>query len=72
MPPGTEVGLGPGHTVRWGPSSAAMERGTATSHFSADVDCGQTVAHLSYCQALVVPGIVSTDYQSRGNPENIM
>jgi len=30
MPLGREVGLGPGDTVRWGPSSA-MERGTAAA-----------------------------------------
>jgi len=47
------------HCVRWGPSSPT-ERGTATaSHFSALVYCGQTVAHLSYCWALVdIPNIV--------------
>ena len=48
MPLGTEVGLGPGDIVLDG-DSAPTERGTAASHFSAHVYCGQTVADLSYC-----------------------
>ena len=40
--------------VRWGHSSPPpCERGTAAPHFSADVYCGETVAHLSNCWALV-------------------
>ena len=35
------------HCVRWGPNSS--EIGTAAPLFSADVYCGQTVGHLSYC-----------------------
>ena len=40
------------HCSRWGPSSPT-ERGTAAPNFSADVYCGQTLAHLSNCWALV-------------------
>ena len=40
------------HCVRWRPSSPT-ERGTAAPHFSAHVYCGQTIAHLSNCWALV-------------------
>jgi len=40
------------HCVRCGPSSPT-ERGTTVPHFSAHVCCGQTVAHLSYCWAVV-------------------
>ena len=48
MPLGTEVGLGPGDIVLdWDP--APPERGHSSLHFSADVHCGQTVAHLSNC-----------------------
>jgi len=68
MPLGTEVGLGPQHCVRWRPSSSPTERGTAAPlHFSAHVYCGQTVAHLNSCWALV-----STSkrflYNISGNP----
>jgi len=38
------------HCVRWGPSSP--KKGT-DPQFSAHVYCGQTVAHLSYCWAVV-------------------
>ena len=38
------------HCVRWGPISP--KSGT-TPKFSVNVSCGQTVAHLSYCRALV-------------------
>jgi len=41
-----------GHCVRWGRSSPT-ERDTAPPHFSTHVYCGQTVAHLSNCWALV-------------------
>jgi len=37
----TELGLGPGDSVRMGPTSP-KERGTAAPHFSAHVYCGQT------------------------------
>jgi len=54
MPLGTEVGLGPGHDVLYG-DSAPPERDTAAlSLFLARVYCSQTVAHLSYCWALVM------------------
>ena len=53
MPLGTEVGLGPGDIELVG-DPAHMERGTAAPpHFSAHVYCGQTVAHLNDCWALV-------------------
>jgi len=51
MPLGTEVGLGPGHIVLDG-DSAPPKKGTARQ-FLAHVYCGQTVAHLTYCWALV-------------------
>jgi len=52
MPVGTEVDLGPGHIVLDG-DPAPPEKGTAAPLFVADVYCGQTVAHLSYCWAIV-------------------
>jgi len=52
MPLDVEVGLGPGHIVLDG-DPAAPQKGTA-SQFSASVYCRQTVAHLSYCWALVL------------------
>jgi len=49
IPLGTEVGLGPGDMMLDGdPAPPPAKRGTAPQ-FSADVYCGQTVAHLSYC-----------------------
>ena len=51
---GTEVRLGPGDTVLDGHPAPLTERGTAAPRpLSAHVYCGQTVAHLSYCWALV-------------------
>ena len=41
------------HCVRWGPSSAPLEKRGHPAQFSAHVYCGQTVAHLIYCSALV-------------------
>ena len=52
MPLGTEVDLVPGHIVLDG-DLASPERGTAPPLFSAHVYCDHTVAHLSYCWALV-------------------
>ena len=54
MPLGKEVGLGPGDIVLDGEFLETQlpvptERGTAASHFSANIYFGQTVAHLSYC-----------------------
>jgi len=40
MPLGTEVGLGPGDCVRWGPSYAQKKGTTTPTQFWADV-CGQ-------------------------------
>jgi len=48
-----QVGLVPGHVVLDGDPAAPTERGIAVPLFSAHVYCGQTVAHLSYCLALV-------------------
>jgi len=55
MPLGTEVDLGPGHTVLDG-DPAPSERGTEAPFFSACL-LWPTVAHLSYCRTLVVTGI---------------
>ena len=52
MPHGTEVGLSPGDIVLDG-DSAPQGKGHSNTHFSAHVYCGQTVAHLSNCWALV-------------------
>ena len=56
MPPGTEVGIGPGDIVLAGAPAPPTERGTATAppHFLAHIYCEQTVAHLSNCRALVM------------------
>ena len=50
---GMEVGLGPGHIVLDGSQLPLHHRGTVPQ-LSAHVYCGQTVAHLSYCCALVL------------------
>ena len=50
MPLGTEVDLGPGHiALDIAQLPLPLERHTAAPPFLADVYCGQTVAHLSYC-----------------------
>jgi len=41
------------HCVRWGPSFSLPEGAQPPPHFSAHVYCGQTVAYLSYCWALL-------------------
>ena len=41
------------HCARWGPSILSPKRGRSPLQFSAHVYCDQTVAHLSYCWALV-------------------
>ena len=56
MPLGTEVELGPGHIVRW--ASNSPRNGQSSPLFSAHVYCGKTVAHLSYCWALVNSPVV--------------
>jgi len=48
MPLGTELGLGPDHTVLDGDPAPPPERSTHP-YFSAHVYCGQTAAHLSNC-----------------------
>ena len=50
-PLGTEVDLGPGHTVLEG-VPAVRERGTAALPFR-PMSVVATVAHLRYCRALV-------------------
>jgi len=54
MPLGKEVGLGPGHIVLDGDPVGTQRPRAAPPHFSAHVYCGQTVAHLSNCWALVL------------------
>jgi len=49
-----EVGLGPSHIVLDGDSAPPHEKGRRSPHFSSQVYCGQTVAHLSNCCALVL------------------
>ena len=53
MPLGMEIDLGPGHTVLNGDSASPPIGAQQPSIFSARVYCGQTVAHFSYCWALV-------------------
>jgi len=49
MPLGTEVGLGPGDFVLDGDPDAPRKAAQQRPHFSAQVYCSQTVAHLSNC-----------------------
>ena len=49
MPLGTEVGLVPGDMVLDGYPAPSRGNEHGSPHFLADVYCGQTVAHLSYC-----------------------
>jgi len=54
MPLSTEVDLGPVHIVLdWDPVSPPPRKGHSSPLFSARVHCGQTIAHVSYCWALV-------------------
>ena len=53
MPLGTDVGLSPGDIVLDEDPALLHGKGTAAAHFLAHVYCGQMVAHLSYCWALV-------------------
>jgi len=50
---GKEIGFGPGHIVLDGDPVGTHRPTAAPPHFSAHVYCGQTVAHLSKCWALV-------------------
>jgi len=54
MPLGTEVGLDPGHIVLGGDPAPPWKGQSSPPLFSARVYCGQMVAHLSYCWALVL------------------
>jgi len=55
MPLGKVIGLGPGHCVTWGPSGdPAPTADPRALPLSAHAYCGQTVAHLSNCWALVI------------------
>jgi len=50
MPLGAKLGLGPGHIVLHGdPAHPSPPRGHSVPQFVANIYCGQTVAHLSYC-----------------------
>ena len=54
MPLGTEVGLGPGDIVLDRNPALPPRKGAQQSpKFSPHLYCGQTVAHLSNCRALV-------------------
>ena len=52
IPLGMEVGLGPGDFVWDGTQLRRPQKGHSPQ-FSAHVYCGETVAHLSYCLAIV-------------------
>jgi len=52
-PLATEIGLSSGHILLDG-DPASHGKGHSTPFFLGHVYCGQTVAHLSYCCALVV------------------
>jgi len=55
MPLGMEVGLSPGDIVVDEDPAPPTEKDTAAlPHFLAHIYCGQTVAHLSNCCALVI------------------
>ena len=51
------------HCVRWEPSSPSPKRGQSPQ-FSAHVYCGQTVAHPSYCYALIDIGYLTMTIMS--------
>ena len=53
MPVGTKLGLGPGHIVLDGYPAPLPKGAQQPPLLSAPVYCSQTVAHLSYCCALV-------------------
>jgi len=53
VPLGTGVGLVPGDSVLDGDPAPLLKGAQQLPHFSAHVYCGQTVAHLSNCCALV-------------------
>jgi len=55
MPIGNEVGLSPGHSVLDG-DPVGTQPHSSSSQFTAHAYCGQTVAHLSNCWALVYFG----------------
>jgi len=38
---GMQVGLGPGHTISWGPSSLCLKGAQPPPQFSAHICCGQ-------------------------------
>ena len=48
-----ELGLGPFHIVLDGDPASLPTKGHSLQ-FSVDIYCGQTVAHFSYCWALVI------------------
>ena len=54
IPLRTKVGLGPGHIVLQGDPASSQKGHSSFPQFSAHGYCVQTVAHLSYCWALVL------------------
>jgi len=55
MPLGTEVGLGPGNIVLDGAHLPPPKKVTRPQLWAyVGLYCGQTVAHLSYCRALLI------------------
>jgi len=64
MPLGTEVGLGPGDCVRWGPSYPQKKGHPHPIQFSAHVYCGQTAGWIKMplgTEVNVIPGDVVLD-----------
>jgi len=53
IPLGTKVGLGPGHIVLYGDEAPPQKGAHQLPNFSAHIYCGQTVAHLTICWALL-------------------
>ena len=66
MPHGMEVGLGPRHIVLDG-DPARLKKGHSTTHFSADVYCGQTVGCIKMPLGTEV-GLVPGDFVSDVDP----
>jgi len=63
MPLGAEVGLGPGHIVLDGNTTAVPRKGPSLSAY---VYCGETVAHLSNCWGTLVSYAVGQFYGKKG------
>ena len=63
-----QVGLGPGHIVRWGPSSPPL-KGTAPQ-FSAHICCGQLAAWIKMSLGMEL-GLVPCDFVLDGDPASL-